>query len=89
MTTEEENAVRAKWTRNEMTIFDKIITKELPADIIYEDNDCLAFNDANPQAPVHFLVIPKKRIPFLDAANEGDSKVNFTKLLKNRFNKLK
>jgi len=43
------------------TIFDKIISREIPATIIHEDEDCLAFEDINPQAPVHFLVIPKKR----------------------------
>eukprot|EP00640_Fibrocapsa_japonica_P004770 CAMPEP_0113937052 /NCGR_PEP_ID=MMETSP1339-20121228/3759_1 /TAXON_ID=94617 /ORGANISM="Fibrocapsa japonica" /LENGTH=137 /DNA_ID=CAMNT_0000939677 /DNA_START=205 /DNA_END=618 /DNA_ORIENTATION=+ /assembly_acc=CAM_ASM_000762 len=43
------------------TIFDKIIRKEIPADIIHEDDSCLAFRDVNPQAPVHFLVIPKVR----------------------------
>lgn len=41
------------------TIFDKIIAKEIPATIIYEDDTSLAFRDINPQAPVHFLVIPK------------------------------
>lgn len=45
-----------------MTIFDKIITKEIPADIVYEDNDILAFKDINPQAPIHILIIPKKKI---------------------------
>ncbi|WP_100643812.1 histidine triad nucleotide-binding protein [Alteromonas facilis] len=44
------------------TIFDKIIDRSIPADIIYEDELALAFNDINPQAPYHFLVIPKKRI---------------------------
>lgn len=43
-------------------IFCKIIEKEIPASIVYEDNDILAFNDINPQAPVHILVIPKKHI---------------------------
>ena len=43
------------------TIFDKIISKQIKADIIYEDELCLAFRDINPQAPVHFLVIPKTR----------------------------
>ena len=43
------------------TIFDKIISKEIPADVIYEDDLCLAFRDIAPQAPVHFLVIPKVR----------------------------
>jgi histidine triad (HIT) family protein len=44
------------------TIFDKIIRKEIPAEIIYEDELALAFSDINPQAPIHFLVIPKKQI---------------------------
>jgi len=44
------------------TIFDKIISKEIPADILYEDELALAFKDINPQAPTHFLVIPKKQI---------------------------
>ncbi len=43
------------------TIFDKIISKQIPAKIIYEDDTALAFRDINPQAPVHFLVIPKHR----------------------------
>lgn len=41
------------------TIFDRIISKEIPADVIYEDEDALAFRDISKQAPVHFLVIPK------------------------------
>jgi histidine triad (HIT) family protein len=44
------------------TIFSKIISRELPADIVYEDDDILAFRDINPQAPVHILVIPKVEI---------------------------
>jgi histidine triad (HIT) family protein len=44
------------------TIFTKIINKEIPADILFEDDRVLAFKDINPQAPVHFLVIPKKEI---------------------------
>ncbi|XP_030040943.1 histidine triad nucleotide-binding protein 1 [Manduca sexta] len=54
------------------TIFDKIISKEIKADIIYEDDLCLAFNDISPQAPVHFLVIPKRRIPRLQDAQQSD-----------------
>ena len=46
-----------------MTIFTKIINKEIPAAIVYEDELCLAFKDINPQAPVHILLIPKKEIP--------------------------
>lgn len=45
------------------TIFKKIIDREIPADIVYEDDLCLAFKDINAQAPVHILVIPKKEIP--------------------------
>jgi histidine triad (HIT) family protein len=44
------------------TIFSRIISHELPADIVYEDDDVLAFRDINPQAPVHVLVIPKVEI---------------------------
>jgi len=44
-----------------VTLFDKIVAKEIPATVIYEDDTCLAFKDINPQAPVHFLVIPKHR----------------------------
>lgn len=49
------------------TIFGKIIRREIPADIIYEDETCLAFNDVAPQAPVHILVIP--RAPHEDATH--------------------
>ena len=44
------------------TRFDKIIRKEIPAQIVYEDDLCLAFKDVNPQAPVHLLIIPKQAI---------------------------
>ena len=46
---------------NSATIFDKIVSKDIPADVIYEDELCLAFRDIAPQAPVHFLVIPKDK----------------------------
>lgn len=55
------------------TIFDKIINKEIPADIIYEDDKALAFNDINPQAPVHFLVIPKTAIATINDINEDNA----------------
>ena len=45
----------------EETVFDRIISKEIPANIVYEDDWVLAFHDINPQAPVHVLVIPKER----------------------------
>ena len=57
------------------TIFSKIIDREIPADIIYEDDLCLAFKDVNPQAPTHFLVIPKKPIPKLSDAEQGDKEL--------------
>ncbi len=47
----------------ERTIFSDIIDKKIPADIVYEDEEILAFKDINPQAPVHILIIPKKPIP--------------------------
>jgi len=54
------------------TIFQKIIDKEIPAKIVYEDDDVLAFDDVNPQAPVHFLVIPKKPIDMIENAEDQD-----------------
>ncbi len=47
------------------TIFQRIIDREIPADIVYEDDLCLAFRDVQPQAPTHVLMIPKKAIPSL------------------------
>jgi histidine triad (HIT) family protein len=57
----------------EKTVFKKIIDREIPADIVYEDDQCLAFNDVNPQAPTHVIVIPKKEIPTVDAIGEEDA----------------
>ncbi len=54
------------------TIFGKIIRREIPANIVYEDDLALAFKDVNPQAPIHILVIPKKPIPQLDASTPED-----------------
>ena len=56
----------------EKTIFKKIIDGEIPAEIIYEDDLCLAFHDVNPQAPTHVLVIPRKEIPAVDDVTEED-----------------
>ena len=58
--------------KNMSTIFTKIINKEIPADILFEDDDVLAFRDINPQAPIHFLVIPKKEIKTLNDIEEND-----------------
>ncbi|HLW34880.1 MAG TPA: histidine triad nucleotide-binding protein [Chthoniobacterales bacterium] len=55
-----------------MTIFEKIIAREIPAKVIWEDDDAIAFEDVNPQAPVHVLIVPKKVIPRLSAATEKD-----------------
>lgn len=54
-------------------IFCKIINKEIPSQIVYEDNEILAFKDINPQAPVHILVIPKKHIKSLLELQEEDA----------------
>lgn len=54
------------------TIFKRIIDRELPADIVYEDEQCLAFRDINPGAPTHVLVIPKKEIPAVANLKAGD-----------------
>ena len=57
------------------SIFTKIINKEIPADIVYEDDLCLAFRDINPQAPVHILIIPKKPLPELNDAGIEDERL--------------
>jgi histidine triad (HIT) family protein len=55
------------------TIFSKIIRREIPADIVYEDDLALAFRDVDPQSPVHILVIPKQPIPSLADATADDA----------------
>ncbi|HLV01760.1 MAG TPA: histidine triad nucleotide-binding protein [Acidobacteriota bacterium] len=55
-----------------MTIFKKIIDREAPADIVYEDDLCLAFRDIDPKAPVHILLIPKKEIASLVEVEPDD-----------------
>ena len=57
---------------SEKNIFKKIIDGEIPADVVYEDAQCLAFRDISPQAPLHLLVIPKKEIPSLADVSEDD-----------------
>jgi histidine triad (HIT) family protein len=54
------------------TIFKKIIDREIPADVLYEDDRCLAFRDVSPQAPTHVLVIPKKEIASLNDLTPAD-----------------
>lgn len=57
---------------SEKNIFKKIIDGEIPADVVYEDAQCMAFRDISPQAPVHLLVIPKKEITSLADVSDGD-----------------
>jgi histidine triad (HIT) family protein len=55
-----------------MTIFEKIVAREIPAKIIWEDDEAIAFHDVDPQAPVHILIVPKKRIARLAEADDAD-----------------
>jgi len=57
------------------TLFEKIIAREIPADIVFEDEHVLAFRDINPQAPVHVLFIPKRPVPTLNDLGPGDEAV--------------
>ena len=57
------------------TIFGKIVRKEIPADIVYEDEDVLAFNDLAPQAPIHVLIIPKKEIATINHIEAEDAEL--------------
>ena len=64
------------------TLFEKIIAREVPATIVYEDDLVLAFRDIKPQAPTHVLIIPKKPIPRISDAQPGDHQVLGHLLLK-------
>ncbi|MCP5143586.1 MAG: histidine triad nucleotide-binding protein [Gammaproteobacteria bacterium] len=64
------------------TLFSKIIDREIPADIVYEDDECLAFRDINPQAPTHVLLIPKKPIAMVSEATVADTALLGMLLLK-------
>ena len=67
------------------TIFSKIIAREIPADIVYEDDLCLAFRDVNPQAPVHVLIVPKREIARLvDATAEDQALLGHLMLAANK-----
>ena len=57
------------------TIFSQIIDKKIPADIVFEDEHCLAFKDIHPQTPVHLLLIPKKEIPNIQEVQIGDAQL--------------
>ena len=57
------------------TLFEKIINREIPSDIIYEDNLSIVIKDIHPQAPTHLLIIPKKVIPKLSDAEKADQEL--------------
>ena len=65
-----------------MTLFERIIAREIPADIVYEDDLVFAFRDIHPQAPVHVLIIPKRVIARIGAAGSGDQELLGHLLLK-------
>ena len=56
-------------------LFCKIINKEINSDILFEDDDVLAFKDINPQAPIHFLIVPKKHISTINDLPQEDEKI--------------
>ncbi|MEM8484361.1 MAG: histidine triad nucleotide-binding protein [Bacteroidota bacterium] len=59
----------------EKTLFEKIADREIPADLVYEDDLCIAFRDIHPQAPTHILIVPRKPIPTLDALEPADEQL--------------
>ena len=65
-----------------MTLFEKLIARQIPADIVYEDDLVFAFRDIHPQAPTHILVVPKKPIPRIAEADPGDEALLGRLLLK-------
>jgi len=65
-----------------MTLFEKIIARQIPAKIAYEDDLVFAFHDINPQAPVHVLIVPKKPVPRIMSADASDQSVLGHLLLK-------
>lgn len=61
--------------QNNETIFDRILSGEIPCNKVYEDEHCLAFHDISPQAPVHVLIIPRKRIVNIASTEDGDAEL--------------
>jgi len=57
---------------DDRTLFQKIMDRDVPADIVHEDDQCIAFHDINPQAPTHLLIVPRKPIPTLDDLEPED-----------------
>lgn len=60
---------------DDRTLFQKIADGDVPADMVYEDDDCFAFRDINPQAPTHILIVPRKPIPSLDDLTTQDERL--------------
>lgn len=58
-----------------MTLFEKIVRREIPANIVWEDDELIALHDVNPQAPVHVLIIPKKVIARVGEADAADAEL--------------
>jgi histidine triad (HIT) family protein len=73
---------RLKFSAMSKTLFEKIIAREIPAQIVYEDDLVCAFRDINPQAPTHVLIIPKQPIPRLAEAKPADHQILGHLLLK-------
>lgn len=61
--------------KNELTIFEKIIAGDIPADKVYEDEYCISFKDIAPKAPIHLLVVPKKKIVRISHATPADQEL--------------
>ena len=72
----------------ENCIFCKIANKEIPSTLVYEDDETVAFNDLNPQAPVHILVIPKKHFASLNELNDKNTMLALFKEVKNETKRL-
>ena len=72
---------------SEPTLFEKIIARDIPADIVFEDEHCIAFRDINAQAPMHILVCPKKPIAMVADADNSDQMVLGHLMLKSRGNR--
>ena len=64
-----------------MTIFEKIAAREIPADIVFEDDECVAFRDTRPQAPVHVLIVPRRCIPRVAKADAAKDALLLGKML--------
>jgi histidine triad (HIT) family protein len=66
---------RIQYAMADKTLFQKIADREIPADIVHEDEWCVAFRDIDPKAPTHILVVPRKLIPTLDDLEEDDAAI--------------